>query len=124
MPSYVLVTMWITLIVDDDAFIPAKHNELSNWRKNDIFEKVKDEGQKCISTRWVCTLKETPDGIVPKARLVARGFEERNTQDLPKDSPTCASESQKMIMAVICQNKCHLNSMDIKAAFLQGKELT
>ena len=79
MPSYVLVTMWITLIVDDDAFIPAKHNELSNWRKNDIFEKVKDEGQKCISTRWVCTLKETPDGIVPKARLVARGFEERNT---------------------------------------------
>ncbi|KAG7514300.1 hypothetical protein JOB18_030248, partial [Solea senegalensis] len=107
------------LIVNDEAFIPAKHSELSTWRQNDVFEEVKDEGQKCISTRWVCTIKDTPLGIVPKARLVARGFEEINTQDLPKDSPTCASESLKMIMAVICQNKWQLNSMDIKAAFLQ-----
>lgn len=87
------------------------------------FEEVKDEGQKCISMRRVCTVKETPDGVVPKARLVARGFEEMNTQELPKDSPTCASESLKMIMAVICQKKWQLNSMDIKAAFLQGKDL-
>lgn len=63
-------------------------------------------------------------GVVPKARLVARGFEETNTQDLPKDSPTYSSEALKMIMAVICQNKWQLNSMDIKAVFLQGKELT
>ena len=98
--------------------------ELSTWKRNNVFEEVKDEGQKCISTRWVCTLKETTAGVVRKARLVARGFEEMNTQDLPKDSPTCASESLKMIMAVICQNKWQLNSMDIKAAFLQGKELT
>lgn len=74
--------------------------------------------------RWVCTLKETPQGLVPKARLVARGFEEVNTEELPKDSPTCASESLKMVMAFICQNKWQLNSMDIKAAFLQDKELT
>lgn len=38
-------------------------------------DQVKDEGQKCIST-------------VPKARLVARGFKEINTEKLPKDSPT------------------------------------
>ena len=50
---------------------------------------MKDEGQKCISTRWVCTLKETPDSVVPKARLVARGFGEMNSEELPKDSPTC-----------------------------------
>lgn len=48
----------------------------------------------------MCTLKETPDGVVPKARLLARGFEEMNTEELPKD---CALESLKMIMAVICQ---------------------
>lgn len=112
------------LIVNDDAFMQAKHTELNNWKRNDVFEEVKDEGQKCISTRWVCTLKEMPDGVIPKARLVARGFEEINTQELPKDSPTCASESLKMIMAVICPKKWQLNSMDIKAAFLEGKELT
>lgn len=89
------------LIVNDDAFMPAKHAELCNWKRNDVFEEVKDEGQKCISMRWVCPLKESPDGVVPKARLVARDFEEMNTMKLPKDSPTCASESLKMIMAVI-----------------------
>lgn len=113
------------VIVNDDAFMPAKHAELCNWKRNDVFEEVKDEGQKCISMRWVCPLKESPDGVVPKARLVARGFEEMNTMKLPKDSPTCASESLKMIMAVIvCQKKWQLNSMDIKAAIFQGKELT
>ena len=101
------------LIVNDDAFMSAKHAELSNWKQDNVFEEVKDEGQKCISTRWVCTLKETTQGVVPKARLVARGFEEMNTEELPKDSPTCASESLKMIMAVICQKKWQLNSMDI-----------
>lgn len=67
-----------------------------------------------------CALKETSDGVVTKAGLVARAFEEMNTEELPKDSPTCASESLKIIKSVICQK----NSMDIKAAFLQGKELT
>lgn len=112
------------VILDDDAFIPAEHTELSNWTRNNAFEEVKDEGHKCISTRWVCTLKKTPEGVAPKPRLVARGFEEMSTQQLPKDSPTCASESLKMIMAVICQKKWQLNSMVIKAAFLQGKGLT
>lgn len=90
-----------TLIVNDDAFMPAKHAEPSNWKKNEVFEEVKDERQKCISTRWVCTLKETPDGVVSKARRIARGFEEMNTEELPKDSPACASESLKIIMAVM-----------------------
>ena len=60
-----------------------------------MFGEVKDVGQKQVSNRWVCTLKETPDGRVPKARLVDRGFEEFNTTDLPKDFPTCSSESLK-----------------------------
>jgi len=47
-----------------------------------VLKEVKDEGQKCISTRWVCILKETSDGVVPKARLVARGFEEMKTEEL------------------------------------------
>lgn len=112
------------LVVNEDIFSHAKQTELENWKRNNVFVEEKDEGQKCISTRWVCTLKKTQVDIVPKARLVARGFEEINIQELPKDSPTCSSESLKMVIAVICQNKWKLNSMDIKAAFLQGKDLT
>jgi hypothetical protein len=94
-------------------------DEISNWKR--VFEEVKDVGQKKVSTRWVCTLKETPDGRVPKARLVARGFEEFNTTNLLKDSPTCSSESLKLLMLVICQRQWTLHSMDIKSAFLQGE---
>jgi len=52
------------------------------------------KARKASLWRWVCTLKETPDGVAPKARLVARGFEEMNTKELSKDSPTCASVSK------------------------------
>ncbi|XP_061841706.1 uncharacterized protein [Nerophis lumbriciformis] len=110
------------LVTKDVSFESAKLTEISNWEKHDVFDEVKNMGQKCISTRWVCTLKDTPDGIVPKARLVARGFEELNTKDLPKDSPTCASESLRLLMSVICQNRWTPHSMDIKSAFLQGNE--
>lgn len=57
------------LVVKEDIFSQAKQTELDNWKRNDVFKEEKDKGQKCISTRWVCTLKETPVGIVPKARL-------------------------------------------------------
>lgn len=58
------------LVVKEDIFSQAKQTELDNWKRNDVFKEEKDKGQKCISTRWVCTLKETPVGIVPKAGLV------------------------------------------------------
>lgn len=112
------------LITKDISFDVAKQEEIKNWHDNNVFEEVEDAGQKCISTRWVCSLKETDKGIVPKARLVARGFEELNIQGLQKDSPTCASESLRLLLAVICQNHWKVHSMDIKSAFLQGMELS
>lgn len=112
------------LITKDISFDAAKQDEIMNWNKNNVFEEVEDAGQKCVSTRWVCSLKETPCGIVPKARLVARGFEELNIHELQKDSPTCASDALRLLLAVICQNKWHVHSMDIKSAFLQGMQLS
>ncbi len=76
--------------------ILSQQEEIKSWRNNHVFEEVKDEGQKCILTRWVCTYKETLKGFVPKARLVARGFEELEVSELKKDSPTCASESLRV----------------------------
>ena len=34
-------------------------------------------------------LENTADGLVPKARLVARGSEEKGLQEIPNDSPSC-----------------------------------
>ena len=38
-------------------------------------------------------MKHTADGLVPKARLVSRGFEEEGQQEIPKDSLTCLNPS-------------------------------
>lgn len=76
-------TRYEILVVKEDIFSQAKQTELDNWKRNNVFEVEKDKGQKCISTRWVCTLKQTPGGIVPKGRLVARGFEE-TLKNFPK----------------------------------------
>ena len=41
-----------------------------------VFEKVEDNGQETIGSRWVVTENEKHDGqkLQTKARLVARGF--------------------------------------------------
>ena len=54
----------------------AKQNELDNWKDQNVYEEVPDQGQKCITVRWVIEPKEESGKAYTKARLVARGFEE------------------------------------------------
>ena len=56
-----------------------------------------------------------------KARLVARGFQEK--EQLQSDSPTVAKESFKMLMAIAANEGFKVVSMDIRAAFLQANKL-
>ena len=63
--------------------------EIDSWKKNGVYEKVKDIEQKAIRTRWIITEKLVNGEIRCKARLVARGFEERE-KDMNTDAPTCA----------------------------------
>ena len=59
-----------------------------------------------------------------KACLVARGFEEDHLAKLHTDSPTCGKESLRIMIAIIITNGWEINSLDIKSAFLQGKEIS
>lgn len=110
------------MVVNEVSFDAAKEAELKSWEKHKVFETVQDIGQKAISTRWICTFKEKEGAVIPKARLVARGFEEIDPE-LEKDSPTCSSESLKVILAVLAQHEWEPRSMDVKTAFLQGHPL-
>ena len=77
------------MLTERICFDKAKSKELASWKEHDVFKKVNFTGQKCVFTRWICTLKNTADGLVPKARLVARGFEEKGLQEIPNDSASC-----------------------------------
>ena len=103
--------------------VEAKNKEMENLRLYETFERVKDEGQERIGSRWVVTEKQQHDGQKQdyKARLVAKGFQEL---DQPQsDSPTAAKESFKLLMALSANFNFKIVSMDIRAAFLQAKTL-
>ena len=103
-----------------DVDIPEeKMVELQSWKTNEVYEEVPYKSQKCISVRWVCRMNSFDNGYIhPKARLVARGFEEDN-QNLNKELPTCSS----VVNAIVAQKQWKLNTIDIKRTFLQAEEL-
>nr|XP_039264060.1 uncharacterized protein LOC120339893 [Styela clava] len=110
-------------VTEDIDFDEAKAKELQSWQENDVFDECANEGQKCISVKWVCSLKNTDKGILPKARLVARGFEDPDIDNVEKDSPTCSKDALRTVIAITAQKGWRLQSIDIKTAFLQGEKL-
>ena len=77
---------------------------------------VDDEGQEHISTTWVLWNK----GDEVCDRIVARGYEE--DKELSKDSPTVAKSTVRILLAAPKDWK--IQTMDIKSAFLQGKDIS
>ena len=106
----------------EDESRQAKCNELRNWSEEGVYEEVEDEGQYVISVRWVITPKLVDNLWIVKARLVARGFEE-DSSGIRSDSPTCMRESLRIMLSFATSMEWHVNSIDIKAAFLQGKPI-
>ena len=103
----------------DKQTLDAKNAELENWKREDVYTNVDDQGQAAMSSRWVITPKLMDNVLSTKARLVARGFEE-DSNNLRTDSPTCMRESLKLTLCIAISNGWAINSIDIKAAFLQG----
>ena len=60
--------------------------------------------------------------MIYEARLVARGFEEENLNNICKDSPICFKDSFHLVLSIIVSNSWINHSLDIKPAFLKGKK--
>ena len=104
--------------LDSSEINIAKENELEKLAQFETNEEVADCGQKVLSTRWVITNK---DGKT-KARLVVRGFEERDLE-IPRDSPTVGKGTMRLFISIAALENWAVKTTDIKSAFLQGKEL-
>ena len=100
----------------------AKKDELSFWKVNGVYKEVKNQGQSTVSTRWVPSEKISPTGETKlKERLVIKGYEEK--EHIQADSPTVSKEVLRIFFSVIASKDWSCNSMDIKAAFLQGRDI-
>ena len=103
----------------DRHTLDAKQKELENWKLEEVYQEVDDVGQETISVRWVITPKLVNGIWTTKARLVARGFQE-SSDSLRKDSPTCMRETFRLVLAIATCMNWQINTVDIKAAFLQN----
>ena len=99
----------------------AKELELKNWKSFGVYEEVEDIGQQSLSSRWVITEKYKDGNLTCKARLVARGFEDED--NVQTDSPMAGKETIKIFLALVSSMSWECKTIDIKAAFLQGKPI-
>lgn len=97
--------------------LEAKKEELTRLQEFGVYEEVPDQGQACISTKWVMVKK----GERVKARLTARGFEEDIISAV--DSPTIGKNCVRILLAIAASKHWTIKSTDVKSAFLQGQEL-
>ena len=44
--------------------------------------------------------------------------------DIRKDSPTCGKDSLRLLLVIVASNEWTINSLDVKSAFLQGKDIS
>ena len=98
----------------------AKQKELELWDQENVCKEVSNEGQKTIWTRWVVSSKVINDVMSTKAGLVARGFEEKEDQNIVSYSPTCLHESVRLFFSIAVSSGFDIGSIDIRCAFLQG----
>ena len=84
------------LHVESSRFHEAKLAELLSWKENHVYDEVEYRNQSTMSVRWILTFKNTESGIIPKVRLVARGFEEEN-ENIITESPLCSSDALRIL---------------------------
>ena len=105
-----------SFITTVDEYKDAKLDELANWNSKSVYEEVDDVGQPFVTCRWVLTQK--PDR--KKSRLVVRGFENPNLDQVVKYSPTCAKDTLRVVIWFCSYMQWMCKTMDIRTVFLQG----
>ena len=85
----------------DIQILDSKMKEIENWKVHKTFQEGANEGQSTISVRWAVTKNIKTNGNIYKARLVARGFEEIEKDNIGKDSRTCYKENFRIILSII-----------------------
>ena len=109
-------------------FAVAKMAELQSWQHNKVFvpialEEIPVENPNVITSRWLLKVKDDSQGDICKykARLVVRGFLDKDKDVVEKDSPTVNKITLRLLIVYAITHSYKLHTVDIKTAFLQGK---
>ncbi|KAL1540760.1 Retrovirus-related Pol polyprotein from transposon TNT 1-94 [Salvia divinorum] len=106
-------------------WLAAMGEEMESLWKNLTWELVKrPKRRKIVTCKWIFKKKEgtTPDeGVRYKARLVARGFMQKEGVDYNEIfSPVVRHTSIRVLLAMVAHHDLELEQLDVKTAFLHG----
>jgi histone deacetylase 1/2 len=100
----------------------AIDSEVQSILKNktwDVIDRPPD--RKPISAKWIFKVKQNNDTTKLKARIVARGFQQREGVDYQDIfAPVVRWSTIRIILALAAKNKWDLHQMDVITAFLNG----
>jgi hypothetical protein len=106
------------------AWRAAMQLEMDAVEKNCTWELADlPRGHSAITLKWVFKLKRDEAGAIVKhkARLVARGFMQREGIDFDDIfAPVARTESVRLLFALAAQEGWRVHHMDDKSAFLNG----
>ncbi|KAG7588692.1 Integrase catalytic core [Arabidopsis suecica] len=123
----------------DVEFVPQRYEEakgIKEWdnavddevqamlRNHTWDEEELPQGKKCVSSKWVFTIKYKSNGDIEryKARLVARGFTQTYGDDYRETfAPVAKQHTVKVVLSLAVNLDWELWQMDVKNAFLQGE---
>ena len=110
---------------DAEEFQGAMDREQDSLKKNEVYEVVKlPEGSRAITSRWVYKRKMDHHGNIKtyKARLVARGFQQREGIDYIETYVAVVKPaSYRVFFALAARYGYKIHQMDVKTAFLNGR---
>lgn len=105
----------------------AIEDEFNSLTKNETWVLIERNelpvNQNILKSRWVFKKKnESSVGIKYKARLVIKGFADKNKYDLTETfAPVARLSDVKFILSVANKYNLDIHQMDVKTAFLNGK---
>jgi len=111
--------------IEAEKWFPAMRDEMESHCKNQTWDLVKrPPGRKIVTCKWIFKIKEgiSPvEGVKYKARVVARGFSQREGVDYNEIfSHVIRHTSIRMLLAIIANQDLELEQLDVKTAFLHG----
>lgn len=100
----------------------AISDEYNSMKELNVFELVHlPPNTHVLTSKWVFTWKLSEGHITrAKARIVAKGYQQRDDEYSEVYSPTISQETLRMLLQYTAQTGAYVHQLDVKTAFLYG----
>ena len=112
---------------EKELFKQAKPKELGCWLETSSVRKImrsKISPERIMTSRWILTWKPDPSnklGKKAKARLVVRGYQDPEIDQVNTESPTLSRDARMLLLQVVSSYGWTIQNFDITTAFLRGR---